>query len=120
MMFVLLLSVAFATKCTYDSKRTSDNYLEKDNYHERYCNHACPCDGAEDGCEMDFTYSEFRELQNVTGTIETLTTRDYEFTYAFPLEKQFQKLPDYTINLVKDQHSQLVHKKFLLVMKMPQ
>lgn len=81
-MIFFLLATAIATKCTYDSSRDSTDYLLLDNYHERYCTHACPCDGVEGGCEMDFTYAPFRELENVTGTIEKLTTRDYEFTFA--------------------------------------
>lgn len=82
MMLIFLLSVAFASKCTYDSTRTSDDYMIEDNYHERYCEHVCPCSSENGECAMDFTYAEYRDLKNVQGTIDTLITRDYKYTFA--------------------------------------
>lgn len=91
-MFVLfLIALVSADKCTYDSTRTSDDYLLLDNYHERYCSHSCPCDSLEN-CEMDFTYSGFRELQNASGEIDVFTTREYNYTFAInvPADKTYK------------------------------
>jgi len=90
MLFLLFIALSFADKCTYDEHRDNTDYYNNENYHERYCATICPCNIKEDPtCEMDFTSAPMREMENVTGSVNELVTRNYEYTFAFNVKGSF-------------------------------